>query len=167
MKCSGSYVFFILFLVLSWQSLAWDKRHMVAGNVNSEVITFAKQDWTFFLGGSYGYLVSKKIQIEQTFNYVRSEQLDSLNFLTGITYNFSTEINKSFFASGLIGMGYSKWRWSSYSNTDGLYTLRLGKRFALAENISWNLFVEYKDYFESYLDLGHWSFHLFSMSVYF
>ncbi|OFZ22652.1 MAG: hypothetical protein A2202_01115 [Bdellovibrionales bacterium RIFOXYA1_FULL_36_14] len=167
MKFVGSYVFLLVLLFYSWQSFAWDKRHMVAGDVNAEAGVDDNDRLIFSLGGSYGHLVSQKIQIVQELSYAKSEQIHALNISTGITYNLSSEINKSIFLSGLIGLDYSKWRLSSYSNSDGLYSLRLGKRFALAENISWNVFVEYQKYFESYPAYNPWTFHLFNMSVYF
>jgi len=169
MKCVGNHVCLIVFLLCSWQSFAWDKRHMVSGDVDSVVRLNEDDQWMFSLGGAYAYLVTQNIQMEQELNFSRRHQLHGLNLLTGITYNFSSDLTKSIFVSGLIGLDYVKWSSGPYSNssTEGLYSLRLGKRFALAENISWNLFLEYKDSFQSYSDYNNWNFHLFSLSVYF
>jgi hypothetical protein len=108
-------------------------------------------DSAFSLGLSYDYSLSQGFQVGTDLSVSITDLSNVYSILPGVTYNIFVDnqesLNSAYFIklnTGVVivdfksAIFYSGRSAFSPSTSEFVYTLRLGKRFLLAENISWS-----------------------------
>lgn len=151
---------FVFFMAISFSIQAQDFNHMLSGESFSSLgindsNTGTGIETNFSIGLSYDYYLDYGIQVGADFGVAITNDTNIYSLLPGVTYNIFFDDKKSlasaFFIkvnAGIVVVDYDKIVYipsaghSTGRESEFVYTVELGKRFSLANNVSWSPAIE-------------------------
>lgn len=134
-------IFTLFVLILSLNAFCKTEGHTITGGTNAGIYAYtptAYSDYEMYLSlnGGYGYFMKNGFQFSLTTVLTLQSGTDILSLAMGPTYNFDPKkVEDSYFVSTLLGATFLNYE--TGSDTTPLIILEAGKRFLLAENVSY------------------------------
>jgi hypothetical protein len=156
----------ILFLVtLSTQAFA--QKHMLSGGSGtgySDSNQSGNNNSNLYLNAGYQYHYMDHIQLGMDSSLFLSSDFKRISLAPIVTYNLDKEIKTSYYVSASVGLNYNVIDYTDSTNSSTTLEAKFGKRFKLAENVTYTPEVYLSS--TSGSDTVYYGFSFFKLSIF-